>query len=113
MRLTYTCSVCKKLNFLRYKEATRPDLQLKMGGNEVKVNCDNCGKFDKKHINRVTAVVDNKIIVLGIIASVVCTIALWNFLGAIAAFTFSIPILFWRHESEKAHEFNSYSIRRN
>lgn len=113
MKLMYTCSVCKKQNLLKHKEATRSDLQLKVGGNEVKVNCNSCGKFDKKHINRITAVVDNRIVFFGIIVGGISTIVLWTFLGAIAVFTFSIPIFFWKYDSEKAHKFNSYAIRRN
>lgn len=112
MRLTYTCSVCKKQNFLIVKEDTRTNLQMKLRSDEVKVNCNNCGKLDKKHLNRITAVPDNRIIIVGTVVGMISTIVLWNFLGAIAVFTFSIPIMFCKYESEHAHRFNSYVIKR-
>jgi endogenous inhibitor of DNA gyrase (YacG/DUF329 family) len=112
MRLTYTCRICKKQNFLQHKEKTRPELQMKMAAEEVKVNCNNCGKFDKRHINRITAIADYRVIFMGVILGILGTIILWNFLGAIAIFTFSIPLYFWRYESEQAHKFNSYAIKR-
>ncbi|EAR02709.1 hypothetical protein [Maribacter sp. HTCC2170] len=113
MKLSYTCSACKKQNTLKEKENTRAELQMKLRGDEVHVNCQNCGKMDKKHLNRITAIVDNRIVLLGVGLGIISTIVLWSFLGAIAVFTFSIPIMFWRHDSEKAHKFNSYIIKRN
>lgn len=112
MKLTYTCSACKKQNYLKAKAETRPDLQMKMANDEVRVNCDHCGKMDKKHINRITAVVDNRIMLAGIGVGVLSTIVLWNFFGAIATVTFCIPIFFWKYYSEKAHRFNSYALKR-
>jgi len=71
MRLTYTCSACKKENYLKEKAETRPDLQMKVRSDEVRVNCDSCGKMDKKHINRITAVADNRILVVGLLLGIV------------------------------------------
>ncbi len=112
MRLTYTCSVCKKQNFLKEKADTRPELQKKLGRDEVHVNCDNCGKMDKKHINRITAVVDQRITALGLILGSIISFVLIYLFGFIAALTLSLPIIVWRYESENAHKFNSYAIRR-
>lgn len=112
MKLSYTCSICKKQNTLKEKKDTRAELQMELRSDEVHVNCQNCGKRDKKHLNRITAVVDNRIVLLGISVGIISTIVLWNFLGAIAVFTFTIPILFWRYESEQAHKFNSFLIKR-
>jgi len=112
MRLTYTCSICKTQNNLQEKEETRALLQMKLKSDEVRVNCNSCGKMDKKHLNRITAIADTRIVLLGVAIGLVCTVVLWNFLGAIAVFTFTLPILFWRYESEQAHKFNSYIIKR-
>ncbi len=85
---------------------------MKTGNDEVHVNCDYCGKLDKKHINRITAVVDNRIMLVGVGVGVISTIVLWNFFGAIATITFCVPIIFWRYDGEKAHRFNSYALKR-
>lgn len=112
MRLTYTCKACKRQNFLTLKEETRPDLQRRVNADEVRVNCKNCGKDDKRHINRITAIPDNRIILVGVIMGVILTFVLIQYLGLIASITFSTPIFVWRYESEQAHKFNSYALRR-
>ncbi|MDH7447360.1 hypothetical protein [Aquimarina sp. 2201CG14-23] len=111
MKLEYTCSGCKKQNKYTPVVATRGDLQMKVG-DEVNVNCGHCGKQDKKHINRIDGVVDNKIILIAIVASVIVTIVLWNFYGAIGSITGVIPAFVWMYETKAANNFNSYKIRR-
>lgn len=111
MRLTYTCSICKKQNYLRDKAVTRPDLQMKVRSDEVRVNCSHCGKIDKKHINRVDAVVDSRVNLIGLTLGGISTVLVWQ-IGFIAAFTFAIPIFFWRHEMDKASRFNKTLISR-
>ena len=112
MRLTYTCSVCKRVNYLNRNAGTRPELQQKVGRDEVQVNCQYCGKLDKKHINRITAVVDQRITAIGLLVGALVSGVLIYYFGIIAALTLSIPIIVWRYESENAHKFNSYAIRR-
>ncbi|MEZ4809916.1 MAG: hypothetical protein R2819_06115 [Allomuricauda sp.] len=112
MRLTYTCSACKKQNYLKQWAGTRPELQVKLGRDEVQVNCDNCGKLDKKHINRITAVADQRITMLGLVVGIAVSFVLIYYFGLIAAITLSFPIIVWRYESENAHKFNSYALRR-
>lgn len=112
MRLQYTCSSCKKSNYYSPVVPTRTDLQMKMG-DEVRVNCSNCGKQDRKHLNRISAVTDNRIVLIGLILGIISTLALWNFVGAMATITFSLPIIFWKIELDKAQKFNSYAIKRS
>ena len=112
MRLTYTCSSCKNQNLIKQKEATRPELQKKIRGDELQVNCPNCGKREKKHLNRITAIADKKILLTGFVLGIISTVVLWRYLGLLAAFTLSLPIMFWRYENEQAHKFNSYAIKR-
>ena len=109
MRSTCTCRICKYQNYLKDKEDTRANLQMKIGNDKIDVNC---GKLDEKHINRITMVVDSRIVVFGVILGMISTVLLWKYLGAIATFTFSLPIVFWRYESKQAHKFNSYAIKR-
>jgi len=112
MRLTYRCSSCKRENYLEDKAATRPELQAKLNGNEVRVNCKFCGKMEKKHINRITAKADNRILIIGFFVGLIVSFCLIYLFGFIASLTFSIPIMVWRYENDTAHKFNSYSIRR-
>ena len=112
MRLTYTCSSCKKQNYLRKKAETRPDLQKLLGRDEVHVNCNYCGKMDKKHINRITAIADKRLLIIGFFGGLTIGCTLVYFFGFLAALAFSIPIIVWRYENESAHKFNSYAIRR-
>ncbi len=112
MRLTYTCRACKRRNFLNLREDNRANLQMKVNDEEVIVNCNNCGKTDKRHINRITAIPDNRVIIVSVVLGVVVTAILISYLGFIASFSFSIPIFVWRYEGEQAHKFNSVVIRR-
>jgi len=76
MRLTYTCTSCKKQNYLKNNAETRPDLQKILGSDEVRVNCDFCGKMDKKHINRIKAVSDNRVLIVGFFGGLIVGIML-------------------------------------
>ncbi len=111
MRLEYTCSGCKKQNNYTPVTVTRGDLQMKVG-DEVTVNCSHCGKMDKKHINRIDAVIDNRKILIAISISALVAIVLWNLYGGIGALFFTIPIIVWIQESKATNDFNSYKIRR-
>jgi len=106
------CQACKKQIFLPYKSNTRPDLQMELGGDEIKVNCNSCGKFNKKHINKITAVVDNRLIFIGTIGGIILSIMLIYYIGLIASITLSLPFIIWSYEQKKAHQFNIYRIRK-
>lgn len=111
MNLVTHCSSCKKEIKIKSKAATRPDLQMQKG-DEIKVNCQNCGKMEKKHVNEVRAIPNNTIILIGVIIGVFSAIFLWLFYGGIASVSFIIPLLFWQQQSNASKSFNSYMIRR-
>lgn len=127
MRLTYTCSVCKKQNYLKDKAGTRPELQMKLRGDEARVNCDHCGKMDKKHLNRISAVVDNRIVMAGFviglsiivafIAGVVSLsnyeVSFWKFLAFAGSAIAGIPVFLWNRENTAVRNFNQYAVKRN
>jgi hypothetical protein len=81
-------------------------------GEEIKVNCPFCGRIDKKHINKINAVMDNRLIVGALGVGIVLTIILMNFLGLIASFAMTLPIMAWVHESNSTNSFNKYMIRK-
>ncbi len=111
MRLSYICSACKAQNFIDKAAETRPELKMKLNADEIVVNCKKCGKTDKKHINRIDAIIDYRIILIGLFFGAVATILVLQ-LGYIALLTFLIPIFFWRQEMEKTNRFNKTLIKR-
>ncbi|MFS4492824.1 hypothetical protein [Maribacter sp. 2308TA10-17] len=112
MRLTYICSSCKKQNYLSQKADDRAILQKQLSSDEIQVNCNSCGKMEKKHLNKIVAVVDNRLVFLGIPLGIIATVILISFFGLIATITFSIPIYVWSYEQKKAHQFNLFRIRK-
>ena len=125
MRLTYTCSACKKQNYFKPTMQSRADLQIRFG-NEVKVNCCNCGKLDKKHINRISAVVDNRVVVVGFMVGLCLLIAVggyvfmsnkslafWKLLAVAGGTLSGIPVFLWNRENKAVGNFNRYAIRRD
>ena len=111
MKLSYICSSCKAQNYIQERAETRVDLKMKLNTDEIRVNCSKCGKMDKKHINRIDAVVDSRVNMIGLILGGISTVLVWQ-IGYIASFTFAIPILFWRHEMDKVSRFNKTLIPR-
>lgn len=111
MRLEFTCSQCKIQNNFTPVTTTRGELQMKIG-DEVEVACGYCNKEDKKHINRIDAVVDNRKIVIALVISAVVTVILFSIFGLIGTITITIPVLIWIQESKSTNHFNSYKIRR-
>ena len=112
MRLTYICSGCSNQNFLREKENNRGVILMKTGSDELRVKCKGCGKAEKKHLNKLVAVADYRIIIFGILVGIVVSLFLVYWFGLIATITLSIPIYIWSLEQNKAHRFNIYRIRK-
>jgi len=111
MRLIYICSSCKKQNYFKPVYPNRGKLQMAVG-DEVRINCKNCGKIDKKHINRIDAVVDHRKMGIAFAISAAVTIVLFFFLGLVGTVTFAIPMLMWLQEGNAVSDFNKYKIRR-
>ncbi|WP_394747923.1 hypothetical protein [Spongiimicrobium salis] len=111
MRLLYTCSSCKEQNYYTPKMSSRAELQMKFG-DEVQVNCKNCGKLEKKHLNKISAKVDQRIVFGGLVLGVLSTVFLWNYLGLLASSVASLPMIFWAYENKAVRQFNSYVIRK-
>lgn len=111
MKLVFNCGSCKEINNFKPKFTDRGLLQEAMG-DEVKVNCMKCGKIENKHVNKIKAVVDMKMIYLAIIMSVLLTSFLLFYVGLIATVTFTLPMVAWLYEYKSANLFNRYRIRR-
>ena len=111
MKLTTRCSSCKKDIIIKSNASTRPDLQMEKG-DEFNVNCQNCGKIEKKHVNDIKAEPSNIPIFIGVGIGIIVAIVLWSMFGAIGTTSFIIPILFWYQQMDATKGFNSYMIRR-
>lgn len=113
MKLTTRCSSCKKDIKIKYSASTRPDLQMERG-DEFIVNCQNCGKIEKKHVNDVRAEINNIVILSGIGLAIIAKLGIWMVSGRIgyAAIGLGIPILLWYQQMDATKGFNSYRIRR-
>ncbi len=111
MKLVTCCSSCKKDIKIKSSASTRPDLQMEKG-TEFNVNCQNCGKIEKKHVNDVKAEPSKILILIGIGIGVIVTVLLWNFYGAIGTVSAIIPMLFWQQQMNSIKAFNSYFVRR-
>lgn len=111
MKLVTYCKSCKKDIKIKSSAPTRPDLQMEKG-DEFNVNCLNCGKMEKKHINDIKAEPNNTLILMGVGLGIVTTLVLLYFFGAIGTVSMGIPILFWQQQMNATKAFNSYRIRR-
>lgn len=111
MKLTTRCSSCKKDVRIKSGASTRPELQMEKG-DEFTVNCQNCGKLEKKHVNDIRAEINNQIIFIGIGIGILSTVILWSMFGAVGTISITIPIIFWYQQMDAIKGFNSYKIRR-
>ncbi|MEH6537395.1 MAG: hypothetical protein V7719_13435 [Psychroserpens sp.] len=110
LRYTY-CTSCKKDFIIKSQATTRPDLQMEKG-DEFVLNCKNCGKTEKKHINDVKAEIDNRLLIASLALGVIATVVLWIYFGAIGTASAIIPLLIWQQQMSSVKTFNSYMIKR-
>lgn len=111
MDLITHCKSCKSDIKIKSSASTRPELQMEKG-DEFNVNCQNCGKVEKKHINDVKAESSKTIMLIGVGIGILATIILWFYFGALATASFAIPVIFWQQQMVATKAFNSYTIRR-
>ncbi|UAB80658.1 hypothetical protein INR76_11110 [Marixanthomonas sp. SCSIO 43207] len=110
MLLSYYCGSCKKKNRLNYKVKDRFELQSQVG-DYIGKNCDSCGIFEKKHINRLHAEPSRFIGLIALSIGIVLTLVVFK-LGFIAVLTFTIPIWIYFDAYKNASDFNKIKISR-
>ena len=111
MRLNIYCTSCKADSKIKSQATTRPELQMEKGDDFV-LNCKNCGKTEKKHINDVKAEIDNRLLIGGTIVGIIATIILWIYFGAIGTVSIGIPLLIWQLQMGSVKTFNAFMIKR-
>lgn len=111
MKLYTNCKSCKKEIKINSSASTRPDLQMEKG-DQFNVNCQNCGKTEKKHVNDIIAASNKLMMFIGFVLGGLATLLLWIIYGAIGTVSIIIPLIFWQQQMSSIKGFNSYLIRR-
>ncbi|WP_196888750.1 hypothetical protein [Aureivirga sp. CE67] len=111
MKLYTVCSSCKEEIKIKSFASTRPELQMEKG-REFNVNCQNCGVFEKKHINDVKAEIGKLMLLIIGFSGIAFAVFLFFFLGMISSLISFIPMIFWQQEVKAVRSFNSYLVKR-
>ncbi|MBU3010308.1 hypothetical protein KO506_02735 [Polaribacter vadi] len=111
MKLYTNCKSCKKEITIKSNASTRPDLQMEKG-DEFNVNCFNCGKKEKKHVNDIKAEPNKLVLLIGLLLGIFATLFLWTIYGAIGTVSIIIPLIFLQQQMSSTKGFNSYMVRR-
>ena len=82
-------------------------------GDEVLVTCKGCKEEQKVHLNKISAVLDNRWIVISFVVSLLISLVLWNlFSGVWLVVALPLPLILWAAENTAVGNFNKYRIRR-
>ncbi|NER15925.1 hypothetical protein [Spongiivirga citrea] len=112
MKLSYSCDSCKKENSYKTNASDRVDLQMRLGKDEIKEHCNNCGHFNAKHLNRLIAVPNKMFMFIGgLIGLIIALYILFRF-GILGALAFSLPIMVIAQHKKSVSSFNKTMIRR-
>ena len=111
MNLIANCKSCKAEIKINSNAPTRPELEMDKG-EVIKVKCEACGLDQEKHVNDVRAIRDNKVIIGGLLISLLVSIALFYFIGLFGVLVFVIPLLLWQQQYALVKTFNLYRTRR-
>ncbi|PQJ16201.1 hypothetical protein [Aureicoccus marinus] len=113
MRLAFTCRKSYKQSFIDGHYANRLIAKSELKREEVGTTCAHCDHQEKKHHKDIYAVADWRILLAGGVLELVLTGVLIYYLGLMWALTFSLPILVWKQQNEKVHQFNLNRIERH
>lgn len=92
------------------KSDNRFDLQQELG-DELKQDCDLCGKPNVTHINRMNAEPSIMGLLIALGLGLVLS-SLFFIIGFIALFAFTVPIWYYFSTQKKATDFNKIKIAR-
>lgn len=111
MQLYTTCQHCQSTLTVKSSCATRSELQMEKG-DFLSIYCSGCEELKEKHVNDIRAKTDGRILLIGLIASIIVSVILWFVLGAIGTLSILIVVLFAQQEMKAVKGFNSYLVRR-
>jgi len=81
-------------------------------GEEFNIQCSNCHKNSKIHVNDVRAKKNNTVLMGGLIVGLLVTLLLWNLIGAVSTLSILVPGIIWKQQSDAVNTFNKYLTRR-
>lgn len=111
MRLIAHCDSCIELIKVSSFAPTRPDL-VSEKGETLSLECTKCRNISQKHVNDIQAKDSLVLIGIGMLISIIITIVLWKFLGAIGTISIIIPPYIWQAQSKSISTFNNYRLKR-
>jgi len=111
MKLFTICKTCNEQSPIKSNASDRSEL-IRNNGEEFSNQCNICLKTHKIHVNDVRAKINKKILIGGLIVSVIVTLFLLYFAGLIGTVTLTIPAIIWKQQSNAVHSFNTYMVRR-
>ncbi len=111
MKLYTYCKHCKEEINVTTKASDRGSLQMKHG-DHLDLKCEECNGTNNKHVNDIKAEIKYSSLFVALGISILVTLILWFFIGAVSTLSLSIPLLYWKIQSDTIHKFNSYMVRR-
>ena len=111
MKLSYYCASpsCGKINYIKVDADNRYDLKREIG-EDFNHNCKHCGKYTKKHINRLNAEMNMITVLIAVVSALFLTMITWYLGYIIGAITLGFPYLAWANEKKKVSDFNKLMI---
>jgi len=111
MRLIAHCDSCNECIKVSSFAPTRPDL-VREKGETLRLECTKCRNISQKHVNDIQAKEGLAPVGIGILISIIVSIVLWKFLGAIGTISIIIPFYIWQAKSKSISTFNNYRLKR-
>lgn len=107
----FTCPSCHENTRFKTMATDRVELE-KEAGEFISLQCDECYRQLRVHVNDIKAEPNKIITGVGAGAGVVATAALWQ-LGFIAFAAGALPVIVYGAQLKAAETFNGYKIRRS
>ncbi|WP_116108084.1 hypothetical protein [Lewinella sp. IMCC34191] len=104
----FVCKFCHESTYVATSATDRVDLERERG-ERFSANCAHCHKPGSIHVNQILAKPNPVITVIGGVAGLVATAALWN-VGFIAYAAGALPVIVYQAQAKSAQTFNSYKI---
>ncbi len=111
MNLYTYCKHCKKNIKIKFRDLSRPELQIAKV-DEFYVKCHYCGKIEKKYATDFKTESNIAIVLAGIAIGISARIFLWMHFGTAGTMSAIIPILFWKDQLNETRSSNSYLLRK-
>lgn len=124
MRLAFTCRKCYRRSTLSVTYSSREEAKEVLGDEFMQTRCTYCKHPENKHLNDIYAIADWRVYLIGGtlagMVGLVLAFFILQLIGILVIFVYlkialilSAPILFWKWQNAKAHQFNLNRIERH